>query len=186
MRTLLLIFVALLGVLYNMIPDYSGAETPKLHQPRVIGEEAPSAEEAFVAEETLWLARAIYSETKRPAEMRLVAWTIRNRVEQEYKGSTYQEVVTAPRQFSAFNDPNHRAYRMNRGHLMQDMPAWEEALYIAESVYAAPSSTNPLPGVTHYYSPRSMRPAGRVPAWAQGKPPVKEIGDRFRFYRGVR
>lgn len=38
---------------------------------------------------------------------------------------------------------------------------------------------------THYYSPVSMVPPGRVPIWARGKTPVAVIEDQFRFYRDV-
>ena len=36
---------------------------------------------AFITPEILWLARAMYSETKRPHEQELVAWVVRNRLE---------------------------------------------------------------------------------------------------------
>ncbi|WP_243663594.1 cell wall hydrolase [Rhodothermus marinus] len=59
--------------------------------------------------ETLWLARVIYSETKRPEEMELVAWVVRNRVETRFRGkATYRDVVLDPFQFSAFIPYNPR------------------------------------------------------------------------------
>ncbi len=41
----------------------------------------PPQELKKIDNETLWLARCIYSETKRPEEQELVAWVVRNRVE---------------------------------------------------------------------------------------------------------
>jgi hypothetical protein len=39
-------------------------------------------------------------------------------------------------------------------------------------------------GATHYYSPVSMVPTGRVPLWARGKTPVATVGDHI-FFKGV-
>lgn len=36
-------------------------------------------------------------------------------------------------------------------------------------------------GATHYYSPVSMVPPGRVPDWAVGKTPVATVGDHLFF-----
>ena len=56
---------------------------------------APAPE--VIDTETLWLARCIYSETKRPAEQELVAWVLRNRVETGYRGqTTYESTVLDP------------------------------------------------------------------------------------------
>src|SRR3990167_3969174 len=54
-------------------------------------------------EEILWLARLIYSETKRPEEQILVAWVVRNRVESNYTGESYKEVALHDSQFSGLN-----------------------------------------------------------------------------------
>ena len=50
---------------------------------------------------TLWLARAIYSETKLPHEQELVAWVVRNRVETAYRGRrSYRAVVLDPGRYA--------------------------------------------------------------------------------------
>ncbi len=65
---------------------------------------------ADLEEPTLWLARAIYSETKLPHEQELVAWVVRNRVETAYRGRrTYRAVVLDPYQFSAFQPRRREA-----------------------------------------------------------------------------
>ncbi len=40
-------------------------------------------------------------------------------------------------------------------------------------------------GATHYYSPLSMVPPGRVPAWARGLAPCAHVGGHL-FFKGVR
>ena len=150
------------------------------------------------AEETSWLARAIYSESKREEEQRLVAWVIRNRVETAYRGrDTYKRVVLDPYQFSAFN-PGSRSRRYYSGLAETDsIPGWQQALTIADEVIKADFSERPFPIETrHFYSERSMPgvlnpDSGAVaPHWIsdgsqQFVHHVSIDGKRFRFYRGV-
>lgn len=143
--------------------------------------------------ETLWLARAIYSETKRPEEMELVAWVIRNRVETRYRGrQSYRDAVLDPYQFSAFN-PGSRSRRFYLD-LTPQSPSqnWKRALTIAYGVQRSPSDHRPFPLKTrHFYSEQSM--VGRShPDWAAGLKPVTPDGRsfqldarRFRFFAGV-
>ncbi len=150
----------------------------------------PPFADADMKDDVLWLARAVYSETKRPEEQELVAWVIRNRVETGYRGAgSYREAVVDPWQFSAFNanSPKRRYYSA----LGFDSQArgWQTALFIAYDVLSAPAYERPFPVKTrHFYSERSM--VGRVkPVWADGKRPVslsrKVDPRRFRFYSGV-
>jgi hypothetical protein len=143
-----------------------------------------------VLEDVLWLARVIYSETKRPDEQELVAWVVRNRVETAYRGaSTYRQAVLDPWQFSAFNrnSPKRRHYL----NLPVDSraPGFQTAVAIAHDVLNAPAYERPF-GLTtrHFYSERSM--VGRsAPAWARGHRPValdRPVDPRrFRFYANV-
>ncbi len=143
--------------------------------------------------ETLWLARAIYSETKRPEEQALVAWVIRNRVETGYRGkSSYRSVVLDPFQFSAFSPTSpKREYYMSLTPAHR-MPGWNTALYIAHMVRSANARHRPFsPRTRHFYSERSMTKAV-APKWANGLDPVEpevetiRVDDRrFRFFEGV-
>lgn len=155
--------------------------------------EAERVEENTAAvsrEEILWLARCIYSETKRPEEQELVAWTVRNRVETGYRGKQdYRSVVLDPWQFSAFNrNSSKRRYFMGlQEH--SEAAGWKTALEIAERVAAADSAERPFAITTrHFYSARSM-PGGRAPRWAWRHRPVsldRPIDPhRFRFYANV-
>lgn len=141
-------------------------------------------------DEVLWLARCIYSESDQGHEQRLVAWVVRNRVETQFRGTSYREVVLEPRQFSAFNDPTRR-----RAHILSldqnsiNRP-WRQALDIALDVYGAPASKRPFPNTTrHFYSPISME-GGATPHWAKNETPLssRALGVdpyRFKFFDGI-
>ncbi len=141
-------------------------------------------------EEILWLARVVYSETKRPHEQELVAWVVRNRVETGYRGnSTYRDAVLDPYQFSAFN-PGTRTRRHYAGlDWNSNEKGFQTALSIAADVATSDVQERPFSETTrHFYSARSMA-GGRAPAWAHNKRPVEldrvVAADRFRFYERV-
>lgn len=144
-----------------------------------------------IEEATLWLARCIYSETKRPHEQELVAWVVRNRVTTAYRGrTTYRDVVLDPYQFSAFN-PNgpKRSYYANLTPA-DSIPGWQRALRIAYQVRHANPSQRPFSIRTrHFFSEQSM-PGHRFPQWARAKDHVtlnwsyRVDQRRFRFYAG--
>ena len=142
------------------------------------------------ADEVLWLARCLYSETQKPQEQRLVAWVIRNRVETEFRGKTYREVVLNPAQFSAFNRPSPRRRYILNLDLESPSAAWKQALEIAYEVYTAEAGDRPFPITTrHFYSPISMS-TGRPPHWTRNHEPIplERLGidsTRFRFYDGI-
>jgi hypothetical protein len=153
-------------------------------------EAAVETEQLAVTDDVLWLARVIYSETKRPYEQELVAWVVRNRVETQYNGvQTYEDAVLAPWQFSAFN---HNAPK--RVHYVgldenSDAAGWQTAIEIAAEVIDAPAYERPFAQTTrHFYSEVSM--VGRShPAWASGQRPValdREVDERrFRFFSNI-
>ncbi len=182
-----------------MAPNPAGEETEQVDAFEQAMERAlqhPSTLEPLppqeIENEALWLARCIYSETKRAEEQELVAWAVRNRVETSYRGEgTYKSVVLDPYQFSAFNHGSRK-----RAHYMgltasDNASGWQLALAIADRVIDAPAEARPFPITTrHYYSPRSMA-GGGSPAWSNGKDTVRSDRDygvdsnRFRFYAGV-
>jgi spore germination cell wall hydrolase CwlJ-like protein len=139
--------------------------------------------------EILWFARAIYSETKIPAEQALIAWVIRNRVESPKYPDTYREVVLQNGQFSGFS-PRDAQYRVNTTlSFAQHSPAWDSAVATAKAVYSADPALRPLGGtVLHFYSPVSV---SAEPQWAEGKVAYQVIHDqktnkvRFAFYADI-
>lgn len=145
-----------------------------------------------IKESTLWLARAIYSETKLPHEQELVAWVVRNRVETGYRGSSsYKEAVLDPYQFSAFNPgAPKRSFLMSLTPEVH-LPEWQQALWIAYYVQHADPLYRPFSIETrHFYSERSMKKRPH-PYWANHRQFVTPVWDyqlqerRFRFYESI-
>jgi hypothetical protein len=142
-------------------------------------------------EELLWLARCIYSETKRPIEQLYVAWVIRNRVETQYRGQTsYKSVVLDPHQFSAFNTASYsRSYYASLD-ASSDRAGWHQALRIAQYVMDAPVRNRPFSLLTrHFYSEQSMD-TSQPPQWSQNVQPIRMTEhqidlSRFRFFTGI-
>jgi len=145
---------------------------------------------AFDADEVLWLARCIYSESNRPHEQELVAWVVRNRVETQFRGGNYRDVILEDRQFSAFNHPTTRRSQILSLDATSRAPGWQTALRIALDVFEAPAAKRPFAQTTrHFYSPVSMR--GRLkPRWAENRDPLSSdaLGvnaHRFQFFDGI-
>jgi spore germination cell wall hydrolase CwlJ-like protein len=141
-------------------------------------------------EEILWLARVIYSETKRENEQVLVAWIVRNRVETNFRGDTYERVAKSPSQFSGLNQKDLNYWHNITRDYDSQGEKWQKALKIARAVYHADDSLRPFPAtVRHFYSPRSVRVD---PGWSADKKPVLLIKDndsvhlRFAFYDSVK
>jgi spore germination cell wall hydrolase CwlJ-like protein len=143
--------------------------------------------------ETLWLARVIYSETKQPEEMELVAWVVRNRVETRYRGrDSYRSAVLDPYQFSAFNPGDRKRQHYSNLTHRSNAPGFDRALSIAHTVKNAGEHFRPFSQTTrHFYSERSMVGV-RHPAWAKDGVKVDPKRSftlderRFRFFADVR
>jgi hypothetical protein len=138
-------------------------------------------------EEILWMARALYSETKRPHEMWHVGWVIRNRYESRFRGETYKDVILHPKQFSAFNrgSPMRDYYLRLQPEDVGEAPRWHAALATAKRVIDSPPIFRPFPKDTyHFYSRRSM---SGEPYWKNRLDPVAVSSidaNRFNFLRG--
>ncbi len=143
--------------------------------------------------ETLWLARVIFSESKRIEEQALVAWVVRNRVESRYRGKrSYESVALDPYQFSAFSDSStKRSYYTNLT-ASSKYPGWQAALSVAYVVRHADATHRPFSKETrHFYSERSLGDH-LAPKWASGQKPVVILYEtveldhrRFRFFEGI-
>ena len=169
----------------------SASERPSASPSTKTASTVPAAPPVDLEEPTLWLARAIYSETKLPHEQELVAWVVRNRVETGYRGErTYREVVLDPYQFSAFNPGSSKRSLLMQLQPETPLPRWQQALWVAQYVRHAAPVYRPFPVETrHFYSERSMEDQS-APYWAEHfrfvpsderRYTVNER--RFRFYK---
>lgn len=146
----------------------------------------------FTDPRVIWLARAIYSETKRPHEMRLVGWVIKNRVKVGFKrDSTYRDVILSSHQFSAFNPTSRLRFYFATlpYHERKDNKYWSEALQVAKEVVFSKREKPPKPLTSDtfwFYSEVSMPSHKKHPDWKYEFQEVNVafIPDRrFRFYR---
>lgn len=166
-------------------------DIPVDNMPPVEVSAARDFDPASVSDDVLWLARVIYSETKRPYEQELVAWTVRNRVETGYRGkATYHTTALDPWQFSAFNANSPKRQHYSTLSSTSTAAGFQDALRVAHDVYYADAGERPFAQTTrHFYSERSMV-GGRTPAWAVGKQPVRLADQnidprRFRFFAAI-
>lgn len=117
-----------------------------------------------------------------------VMCVIRNRVIAERYGGTWAAVMFGLRQFSCWNaGDSNRAYLLNLWESLSHAAAidaatlalWNETSAIARLVIDH-TMIDRTGCATGYYAPASMKPAGRVPTQAAGKP-YRTIGTQ-RFY----
>ncbi len=143
--------------------------------------------------ETLWLARAMFSESKRLDEQELVGWIVRNRVNSNYRGcTTYQECVLDPFQFSAFLPSKMKLQDYTILTEMSRVTGWQKTLSLAFHIRYAHSRLRPFGyKVRHFYSEQSMLDTEIPPEWADNLSPIIpsrniELDERrFRFYANV-
>lgn len=174
--------LAFIGLIAAMAPDTLGhVEERVIVETKV--EHVPMSHR-FSEDDVLWMARAIYSETKVAEEMEYVAWIIRQRVDSSRYPDSPQDVVLEWRQFSAMNSASRRAELATYDRDTRSTH-FRRALRMAHYTLIADPELSPFPEVLHAYSPRSMQPRGSAPHWAEGQQPVFQMGDRWRFYAGI-
>ncbi|MEM1041584.1 MAG: hypothetical protein AAGI91_03050 [Bacteroidota bacterium] len=188
------VLLLVLSLVFNTVDRDTLAETMPAVDTAPLTQDVSVKSTAFASEDikddVLWLARCIYSETKRPDEQELVAWVVRNRVETGYRGQgSYRDAILDPWQFSAFNGNSPKRLYYSGLDFESKAKGWQTALFIAHDVLHAPAYERPFAKTTrHFYSERSMQ--GRLkPVWADGRRPValdREIDPkRFRFYSSI-
>ncbi|MEM8485731.1 MAG: cell wall hydrolase [Bacteroidota bacterium] len=141
-------------------------------------------------DEILWLARCIYSESNKANEQEHIAWVVRNRVNTQYRGENYREVILEPLQFSLFNtNSTRRNYILGLNQNSNSKP-WVSALNIALKIYQASPEDRPFSKKTrHFYSPVSMKNS-KTPAWAKNATPLNSESfdidpERFLFFEEI-
>lgn len=98
-----------------------------------------------------------------------VANVIRNRVLSGRYGQGYEDVITAPRQFSVWN-PGDPAGARARG-LSQDSDEYRRTGEIVDKVYLT-EAADPTKGATNYYNPKAADPS-----WGRTLGNVTDIGN---------
>ncbi len=201
-------FLALLIPVMIVFAPPLGGKYQSVQPPPILS--VPSYEEAYYAfqnpwgvapvhvgnidGETLWLARAMFSESKRHDEQELIGWTVRNRVEGKHRGcASYQECILDPFQFSAFlpGQPKYTYYVS----LLEtsEVAGWQRTLALAYYIRHADGRLRPFSrSVRHFYSEQSMLDPTLPPDWVADFTPIipqRRIQldeHRFRFYSGVK
>lgn len=147
-----------------------------------------------------WLGLCLLTESNIEKEWFYIAWVIRNRVESGRFRHTYEATILQPMQFSAFNKytngtPNYG--KLTPVQIFRDkargythIEALFHAVDLAKDILSLPRTEAPFPiTVCHYWSPVSMVPRGKKPAWASAAKRLftpKEIDpNRFIFADGV-
>ncbi len=181
---------------FQMLSPITATASDSYRVPTVLASDsertdAPEFSRETISNDVLWLARCIYSETKRTEEQELVGWVVRNRVETRYRGeSTFRNVVLDPYQFSAFNSGSRKRRFYMSLSPYSNARGWLLTMKVAHDVYYADESERPFAITTrHFYSERSMR-GRRAPTWTRGQRPVRLTNQRiderrFRFYSGI-
>lgn len=144
--------------------------------------------------ETLWLAHAMFSESKRHDEQELIGWTVRHRVEARHRGCTsYQECVLDPFQFSAFLPEQPKQSYYTSLSETSEVAGWQRTLALAYYIRHADERLRPFSRrVLHFYSEQSMLDPALPPDWVGDLTPVTpqrriQLDEqRFRFYSGVK
>ena len=140
---------------------------------------------------TLWAeARGDWREGHSSLEERVaVGCVVRNRLPRytafRAVEPTWRAVCLAPLQFSCWQRvggaANYSAVMTLATRIVEgfpvDDPLFAETLYLADGIMAG-VILDVTGGATHYYAPKAMRPAGKIPTWAQGKP-TRAIGDQL-------
>lgn len=140
-----------------------------------------------------WLALCLCTESNHPEEWPYIAQVIENRLKSGRWGKTLRDVILAPMQFSAFNpftgkppDPH-----LGSAAMFAAMARREDTLMLmraSRGEWFGPWA-GITPSTTHYYSPVSMVPTGRKPAWAASASrlytPDGVDPQRFVFAEGV-
>lgn len=132
------------------------------------------------------LARALFGEARDtliPDEARYaIASVIKNRVADSRWPGSYAEVITAPKQFSAFNDGNvNRSFVENPLHTGNsiDAKAWRHAYAIAEKVLRG-TVADPTDGANHYHDDSID-----APPWAKDRKPTLTVPYANQLGRSV-
>ena len=133
------------------------------------------------------LARMLLGEAEDCSDLEKIsiAWTVLNRMDdgKKWNGTTLQEVILKPMQYSAFN-PDLNAKLKNP--LAYNPGEFYSSLNLAREILAGKYS-DPTNGATHYLNPNHPDLRERaLPAWTRSMARVGRIGNSYHtFYKEV-
>lgn len=142
------------------------------------------------------LALTVYGEARGESVYGRIAvgCTVRNRVaanKARWGLNSYKQVCLKAWQFSCWlpaGGADNYATVMEAARVLlggeRPGPVLRECLWVAEGVMTD-RLQDCVSGATHYFAPAAMKPAGKVPEWANGLYHVAQIGSHL-FYAGVR
>jgi hypothetical protein len=129
-----------------------------------------------------WLGLCLVTESNQRKEWPLIAQVIYNRVDAKRFPDTVEEVILQPMQFSAFNgytkSPEQRLIWQSRRETYRHRALLQDQILLAYAIDTAARveeeahdqgqriSDEITSETYHYWSPVSMVPKGRRPAWA--------------------
>lgn len=191
MRNLTLMLVLIAGTVIGsaLEANFGSGVNDRNPAPDTVYYETPSSGVgADIPRTTInWVARALYSETKRLKDFEYVAWVVRNRMKSPHYPGTARAVILQPSQFSAFNNWERRKELEAMRYPETRKTAFRRAYRIARYVLAAPDSLNPLPQTTHFFMPETMKKK-----YGEARPDWAHTGDlrwateQTRYYAEVR
>jgi hypothetical protein len=120
-----------------------------------------------------------------PEEAKAIAGVLANRRASGRWGDDIKSVVTAPKQFEAWSNPDAANYPMK---YTEDNPKYKAAKAAWEHIREG--GEDPTGGATHFYAPRAQEALARtlgdrsaVPSWAEGR--EGQMIGATKFYKDV-
>jgi spore germination cell wall hydrolase CwlJ-like protein len=183
-----LVIILIIGMFLGSVSQYRLSEPRVITKTDTVEVEVPAERQSGVSKRAAnWMARAIYSETKNPADYEYIGWVIRNRMESPAYPGTARAVILQPSQFSAFNSWKRRKELEAMTFPDTKKTEFRRAYRMAEYILTAPAPMNPLPDVTHFYMSDTMKEKyGRAhPEWASSGE-LAWATEETRYYANVR
>jgi hypothetical protein len=131
------------------------------------------SEDILQPQESHWLALCLCTESNRRREWPHIAQVIYNRVRSPRYPDTAVEVILQPMQFSAFNQYRRdlakraiwKACAFRQDEILLAYAIDHAARMVEADAEGQRISADITPNTYHYWSPVSMVPKGRQPAW---------------------
>jgi spore germination cell wall hydrolase CwlJ-like protein len=121
----------------------------------------PREELRYDPDDLTWMYKTVYGEVRRQPdhEIKAVCQVIYNRLQSGLYGSSFEEVVLAPKQFSVWNKRGGQRRYLLSGNVETDTD-YQRVQTICNSVIQERSSgVDTSRGINYFYHPQSMEPS---------------------------